>query len=345
MNNKQLNIPISILDLASVNEGSNPARTFQKSLKLAQHAEALGYTRYWLAEHHNMVSIASSATSVLIGFIAGGTKHIRVGSGGIMLPNHSPLVIAEQFGTLASLYPDRIDLGLGRAPGTDQLTAMVLRRNNNLSAEDFPQQLQELKTYFSADNSNSKVRAIPGEGIDIPIWILGSSTDSAYVAAYFGLPYAFAGHFAPQQMEAAFAIYQKQFQPSHQLQQPYMMACLNVIVADTDDEAEYIATSSYQAFLGIIRGKRNLLQPPVKDMNAIWNEMEAAQIKQTFSASVVGSAGTVEQKLEKFIAHTGINELMVAAHVYDFNAKLHSYKLLSEIMNAALAYSNNSFLI
>ena len=332
MSNLILKIPVSVLDLASVIQGSTPADSFKSSLKLAQFTEDLGYTRYWLAEHHNMISIASSATSVLIGFIAGGTQKIRVGSGGIMLPNHSPLIIAEQFGTLASLYPGRIDLGVGRAPGTDQLTAMVIRRTNNLSADDFPQQLQELKTYFSKENSAGKVRAIPGEGIDVPIWILGSSTDSAYVAAYFGLPYAFAGHFAPQQMEAAFTIYRKQFQPSQQLQEPYTMACVNVIAADTNDEAQFIATSAYQAFLGIVRNKRDLLQPPVNDMKTIWNELEEAQIKQMLSGSVIGNPATISLRLEAFIRQMGINELMAAAHIYDLDAKLHSYKLLKEIM-------------
>ena len=227
-----------------------------------------------------MISVASSATAILIGFIAGGTTHLRVGSGGIMFPNHSPLVVAEQFRTLASLYPGRIDLGLGRAPGTDPLTAMALRRSNNLGAEDFPQQLKELKTYFSTSNSVAKVRAIPGKGIDISMWILGSSTDSINLAAYLGLPYAFAGHFAPQQMTEAFAIYRQQFKPSLQLSQPYTITCVNVIAADTDEEAHYLTTSAYQAFLGIIRGQRELLQPPVRNMNAIWNEYEEAHVKQ-----------------------------------------------------------------
>jgi len=327
------NIPISILDLASVTQGSTPADSFRKSLALAQHAEKLGYRRYWFAEHHNMISVASSATAVLIGFIAGGTSHIRVGSGGIMLPNHSPLIIAEQFGTLASLYPGRIDLGLGRAPGTDQLTAMVIRRTTDLSANDFPQQVQELKTYFSKENHSAKVRAIPGEGIDIPMWILGSGTDSAHLAAYFGMPYAFAGHFAPLQMEAAFAIYRKEFKPSPQLQQPYVMACVNVIAADTDDEAHYIATSAYQAFLGIIRNKRDLLQPPVQDMHSLWNAYEEAQLKQMLSASFIGNMETVKEGIQQFINRTGIDELMAAAHIYNPVAKLHSYKLLSEVMS------------
>jgi luciferase family oxidoreductase group 1 len=331
-----INIPISILDLASVVQGSTPADSFRNSLALAQHAEALGYCRYWFAEHHNMVSVASSATAVLIGFIAGGTKNIRAGSGGIMLPNHSPLIIAEQFGTLASLYPNRIDLGLGRAPGTDQLTAMVIRRATSLDADNFPQQVQELKTYFSTENRSAKVRAIPGEGIDVPMWILGSSTDSAHLAAYFGMPYAFAGHFAPQQMEAAFAIYRNGFRPSPQLQQPYVMACVNVIAANTDAEAQYIATSAYQAFLGIIRNKRDLLQPPVKDMRALWNEYEEAQIKQMLSGSFIGSMETIENGIKRFVERTGINELMAAAHIYDLNVKLHSYKMLSDIMRGLI---------
>ena len=332
-------IPVSILDLAPVIEGTTPEHTFRNSLKLAQHAEKLGYTRYWLSEHHNMISVASSATAILIGFIAGGTQHIRVGSGGIMLPNHSPLAVAEQFGTLGSLYPGRIDLGLGRAPGTDGLTAMVLRRSNNLGAEDFPQQLAELNTYFSAANSNGKVRAIPGEGVEVPMWILGSSTDSAYLAAALGMPYAFAGHFAPQQMAAAFAIHRQQFYPSDRLQQPYMMACVNVIAADTDDEAQYLATSAYQAFLGIIRNKRELLQPPVKNMNAIWNEYEEAHVKAMLSGSFIGSAATIEAGIQHFVAQTGIDELMVNAHIFDIDAKLHSYELLGEVMGAGVVYA------
>lgn len=335
-------IPVSVLDLAAVVKDSTPAHTFKKSLQLAQHTEALGYKRYWLAEHHNMISIASAATAVLIGHIAGGTKTIRVGSGGIMLPNHSPLIIAEQFGTLGSLYPGRIDLGLGRAPGTDQLTAMVIRRSSNLRAEDFPQQVMELKTYFSKENSTAKVRAIPGEGVDIPMWILGSSTDSAHLAAYFGMPYAFAGHFAPQQMQTAFAIYRNEFRPSAQLDEPYTMACVNVIAADTDDEAQYLATSAYQAFLGIIRDKRDLLQPPVHNMEEIWNEVEEAHVKQMLSASFIGSPARLEKNIQEFIELTGINELMANAHIFDHEARMHSYKLLSEVMKVK---ANNSSIV
>lgn len=332
MSNVQKKIPVSVLDLAAITEGTGPEHTFKKSLQLAQHTEALGYKRFWLAEHHNMISIASAATSVLIGFIAGGTQTIRVGSGGIMLPNHSSLIIAEQFGTLGSLYPGRIDLGLGRAPGTDQLTAMVIRRNSNLRAEDFPQQVMELKAYFSKENSTAKVRAIPGEGVDIPMWILGSSTDSAHLAAYFGMPYAFAGHFAPQQMQTAFAIYRNEFRPSAQLEEPYTMACVNVIAADTEEEAQSLATSAYQAFLGIIRDKRQLLQPPVHNMDELWTEQEEAQVKHMLSASFIGSPAAIEKNIRQFVELTGIDELMANAHIYDHEARMHSYKLLKEVM-------------
>jgi len=336
MSKQSINIPVSVLDLAAIVQDSTPAHTFKNTLKLAQHVEQSGYCRYWLAEHHNMAGIASAATAVLIGYIAGGTKTIRVGSGGIMLPNHSSLIIAEQFGTLGSLYPGRIDLGLGRAPGTDQLTAMVIRRNSNLSAEDFPQQVMELKTYFSKENNTGKVRAIPGEGVDVPMWILGSSTDSAHLAAYFGMPYAFAGHFAPQQMQTAFAIYRQEFRPSAQLNEPYTMACVNVIAADTDDEAQYLATSVYQAFLGIIRNKRQLLQPPVGNMHEMWNELEEAQVKQMLSGSFIGRPATLQKDIRHFIEVSGINELMASAHIYDFDAKLHSYDLLGEIMQVGI---------
>jgi luciferase family oxidoreductase group 1 len=241
MTGKRLqDIPFSVLDLAPITQGNTAATTFKNSLALAQSVDALGYKRYWLAEHHNMASVASSATAVLIGHIAGGTTTIRVGSGGIMLPNHAPLVVAEQFGTLASLYPGRIDLGLGRAPGTDQLTAMALRRNRMETAQDFPEDVQALQQYFSADNKSAKVRAIPGEGLDIPIWILGSSTDSARLAAMLGLPYAFASHFAPTQFLTAIDIYRKNFRPSQYLDKPYVMACVNVIAADTTEEAQYL---------------------------------------------------------------------------------------------------------
>jgi luciferase family oxidoreductase group 1 len=325
-------IPYSVLDLATVIEGKTPADTFVNSLDLARHAESWGYNRYWLAEHHNMIAVASSATSVVIGYIANGTKTIRVGSGGIMLPNHSPLVIAEQFGTLASLFPDRIDLGLGRAPGTDQLTAMAIRGDRFNAANHFPQDVQKLQTYFSTDNQFAKVRAIPGEGLDVPIWILGSSTDSAHLAASMGLPYAFASHFAPAQFLTAIKIYREEFKPSEFLKEPYVLSCVNVIAADTDAEANKLATSLYQMFMGIITGKRNLLQPPVANIEDMLNGYEAEQINQMLACTFVGSKETVKEDMQSFLDQTQVDEIMVSAHIFDHPAKLRSYEIFAELM-------------
>ena len=326
------NIPYSVLDLATVIEGKTPADTFRNSLDLAQHVEGWGYNRYWLAEHHNMISVASSATSVVIGHIAGGTKTIRVGSGGIMLPNHSPLIIAEQFGTLASLYPGRIDLGLGRAPGTDQITAAAIRGDLRFqAAQDFPREVIKLQTYLSAENSTSHVRAIPGEGLDIPIWILGSSTDSARLAAAMGLPYAFASHFAPAQFMTAINIYRQNFKPSVHLSEPYVLACVNIVAADTDVEANRLVTSLYQLFLGIVTGKRKLLQPPVDDMNDIWDVYEEEQANQMLACTFVGSKETLKTDLQQFLDQTGVDELMVTSHIFDHQARLRSYELLAEV--------------
>lgn len=330
MNKK--NIPFSVLDLAVITEGHTPADAFKNSLDLAQKTEALGYKRFWLAEHHNMDSVASSATSVLIGYIAGGTSTIRVGSGGIMLPNHAPLIVAEQFGTLASLYPGRIDLGLGRAPGTDQVTAMALRRDAFGAANDFPNQVNELHTYFSSQNKTAKVRAIPGEGLDIPVWILGSSTDSAYLAAAHGLPYAFASHFAPGQLTSALKIYRDNFRPSAHLDKPYTMACVNIVAAGTDEEASYLATSFYQMFVGMVRNQRRPLPPPVKNMDAIWTEYEKATIAHMLSCSFAGSKETINTQVNEFITDTGVDELMVVAHVYDHNARIRSYEIIKEAL-------------
>ena len=280
-----------------------------------------------------MISVASSATSILIGYIAGGTEKMRVGSGGIMLPNHSPLAVAEQFGTLESLYPGRIDLGLGRAPGTDQLTAMELRGNRFNAANDFPGDIVKLQTYFSKENHTSKVRAIPGEGQDIPIWILGSSTDSAQLAGYLGLPYAFATHFAPAQFYAASEIYRQTFRPSEHLKKPYMMACVNVIAADSDEEANKLATSLYQMFIGIITGRRTRLQPPVENMDELWNDYEKDAAKQMLEFSFIGNEETLKKGLKGFLKKSGINELMAITNIYSQEAKLHSYKLLAGIMN------------
>ena len=329
---KQLtDTPFSVLDLATILARKTPADTYKNSVDLAQHAEQWGYKRYWLAEHHSMESIASSATSVLIGHIAGKTSTIRVGSGGIMLPNHSPLVIAEQFGTLEYMYPGRIDLGLGRAPGSDQVTARALRRNLNEGPNDFPESLMELKKYFSAENSTSKARAIPGEGLNIPIWLLGSSTFSAQLAAYMGMPFAFASHFAPTYLFDALKLYRTNFTSSDNLAAPYAVACINVVAADTDEEANFLATSFYQLAMGIIHGSTRPLQPPVKDMSQIWSEPERAAILQMMKYTIIGSAETVKTKLQAFLDSTQVDEIMITSHIYDHQARLRSYEIIAEI--------------
>ena len=326
-------IPYSVLDLASVKEGHTPADSFAASLELAQHAEKLGYTRYWFAEHHNMINVASSATAILIGHIAGGTSTIRVGSGGIMLPNHAPLIIAEQFGTLASLYPGRIDLGLGRAPGTDQVTSMAIRGANFNLPHNFPKDIQKLQNFFSDDNWDSKVRAIPGEGLDIPIWVLGSSTESARVAAAMGLPYAFASHFAPTHFTEAISIYRENFQPSEYLEEPYVMACINVVAADTETEAERLATSVQQFFLGVITGNRKLLQPPVDHMNNVWNISERYAVSQMLAYLFIGDKEKIKKGMQAFLQQTQVNEVMVTSHIYDQAARIRSYEIFSEALN------------
>ncbi|RZL50688.1 MAG: LLM class flavin-dependent oxidoreductase [Pedobacter sp.] len=336
MSTKQLSsLTYSILDLATVIEGKTAADTFKKSVDVARHAEDWGYERYWFAEHHNMISVASSATSLLIGHIAEKTTKIRVGSGGIMLPNHSPLVIAEQFGTLATLYPDRIDLGLGRAPGTDQLTAMAIRGERFNASHDFPTDVRKLQLFLSNENRNSKVRAIPGEGTDVPIWILGSSTDSAHLAAAYGLPYAFASHFAPQQFLTAIKIYRDNFKPSAQLQQPYVMACVNVVVADTDQEAELLSTSLKQLFIGIVTGQRKLLQQPIDTMEGIWDDMQEEAVHQMLAVSFIGGPEKIKADLQSFLAQTGVDEIMATSHIYDHQARLHSYELFADIIKGA----------
>lgn len=322
-------ISYSVLDLATVIEGKTAADSFHNSLDMAKHAESLGYTRYWFAEHHNMAGVASSATAVLIGYVAGGTKSIRVGSGGIMLPNHAPLIVAEQFGTLASLYPGRIDLGLGRAPGTDQLTSIAIRGNNFGAEHNFPMDIQQLQQFFSAENSNGKIRAIPGEGLDIPIWVLGSSTDSARVAAAMGLPYAFASHFAPTYFLEAIDIYRKNFKPSVYCKEPYVMACVNVVAADTDQEAARLATSVQQLFLGVITGKRRLLQPPTDVMDDIWSEQEAMAVQQMLTYTFIGSQSTITAKLRSFVKQTGVNEIMATSHIYEHVDRKKSYQIFS----------------
>lgn len=324
---------LSVLDLAVVTEGSNAASAIARTVQLAKHTEQQGYKRFWLAEHHNMANIASSATAVLIGHVAGQTNSIRVGSGGIMLPNHSPLAVAEQFGTLETLYPGRIDLGLGRAPGTDQLTAMALRRNFADGHYDFGSNIEELQHFFSNTNENERVRAFPGEGSNVPIWILGSSTDSAYLAAAMGRPYAFAAHFAPAQFMAAIRIYRQHFKPSIYLDQPYVMACVNVVAADTDERAAYLATSIYQMFLGIFTNKRKGLQPPVASMDGLWDAQQRAAVEQMTSCTFIGNKESLKAELSDFVAATGIDELMVTSNIYDMEARLHSFTLLREALS------------
>ena len=332
MQKKLSDVKFSVLDLVPILEGKTIANSFENSLDLARHVEKLGYTRYWLAEHHNMQGIASSATSVLIGYIAGGTSSIRVGSGGIMLPNHAPLIVAEQFGTLETLYPGRIDLGLGRAPGTDQLTARALRRDLLESVEDFPKHVQELRTYLGPVQPDARVRAVPGEGTNVPIWILGSSTFGANLAGLMGLPYAFASHFAPAALHAALKVYRDSFTPSDTLQKPYTMACVNVVAADTDEEAEYLATTLYQAFLNVIRGTANRQKPPVKSMEGVWDASEQYAVQQMLRYTFTGSPKTIQEELQAFLDDTQVDEIMVAGHIYEHEARLRSYSLLSDLM-------------
>jgi luciferase family oxidoreductase group 1 len=324
-------IPFSILDLSPIPKGATAADALRNTLSLAQHAERLGYQRYWLAEHHNMPGIASAATAIVIAHVAGGTSRIRVGSGGIMLPNHSPLVIAEQFGTLASLYPGRIDLGLGRAPGTDMLTAQALRRDVAMSAEHFPQDVQELQSYFAPAQPRQRIRAVPGAGLDVPIWLLGSSLFGAQLAAMLGLPYAFASHFAPDAMMEALDLYRSTFQPSAQLDRPYAMLGANVLAADTDAQAQRHFTSQQQSFINLRRGMPGQVPPPIDDIDAFWSDAEKAMVEHALAVSFVGSSETVESGLAGFIEATGPDELMITAHIYDQAARLRSIELIAQI--------------
>jgi luciferase family oxidoreductase group 1 len=321
-------IALSVLDLAPIVEGSSAAEALHHSLDLARHAERWGYQRFWLAEHHNMDGVACSATAVLVGFVAAGTSTIRVGSGGVMLPNHAPLVVAEQFGTLATLYPGRIDLGLGRAPGTDQLTTRALRRHLHGADEDsFPQDVQELQRYLADAEPGQAVRAIPGVGTQVPIWLLGSSLYSAQLAAYLGLPFAFASHFAPDMLMQALDIYRRNYRPSADWPAPHAMVGLNVIAADSDAEAAHLYTSIQQRFLGMVRGQRGPLPRPVDDMDALWNETERRQVERMLSVAVVGGPATVTQGLNALIERTGADELIIAGALHDHAARLHSYEL------------------
>ena len=322
----------SILELASVGAGSSIKQTFDNSLDLAQQAEAMGYSRFWLAEHHNMISIASSATAVLIGYIAGGTEKLRVGSGGIMLPNHSPLIVSEQFGTLGNLYPNRIDLGLGRAPGTDQVTAHAIRSDRMQAVYKFPEEISQIQQYFSTDNKKSQVRATVAEGVDVPIYILGSSTDSAHVAAEKGLPYAFASHFAPAQLFEALSIYYNKFQPSKYLHKPYTIGCINVIAADTDEEAEDISTTLIRMMLGVMTGNIDYMQPPTKMTEELRELAANPAFQRMLKYAFVGSKETVKEKTSEFLKQTGVNEVMVASHIFDHSDRVKSYKIFSEVM-------------
>ncbi|MDO6818079.1 LLM class flavin-dependent oxidoreductase [Zobellia sp. 1_MG-2023] len=325
-------IPYSILELATVGAGFKPKEVFDNSLELAQKAEEFGYNRFWLAEHHNMLSIASSATTVLIGHIAGGTKKIRVGSGGIMLPNHSSLLIAEQFGTLASLYPDRIDLGLGRAPGTDQVTANAIRPDRMQAVYRFPEEMHNIQQYFSKENQNAKVRVPIAEGVEVPIYILGSSTDSAHLAAKEGLPYVFASHFAPSQLQEALHIYYNNFQPSKYLNEPYTMAGVNVVAAETDEEADTISTSMLRLMLGVMTGKIDYMQPPVKMTAELKQISVDPAFQRMLKYAFVGSKATVKEKTAEFIKQTGVNEIIAVSHIYNQQDRINSFRLFSEVM-------------
>tara|TARA_R110000765_G_scaffold4496_2_gene14112 strand:+ start:69 stop:1082 length:1014 start_codon:yes stop_codon:yes gene_type:complete len=325
-------IEYSILDLAIVSQGTTLKDTFDHALSLAQAAEAEGYTRYWLAEHHNSVAIGSSATSILIGNIAEGTKKIRVGSGGIMLPNHSPLIIAEQFGTLGILYPNRIDLGLGRAPGTDQETAKAIRSDFYQAAMSFPDEVQKIQHYFSSDNANAKVRATVAEGVEVPIYILGSSTDSAHLAAKKGLPYAFASHFATTHLMNALKIYHQEFQPSEVLEKPYTLAGVNIIVADTDEDAERISTSLYRMIIGLLTGKRGFMQAPTEMTDELRALSQNPSVQQMLKFSFIGSKETVKRQVKQFIADTQVDELIAVTNIFDGNDRIKSYQFFAEIM-------------
>ena len=326
---------MSVLDLAPVPQGSTPADALHNSRDLAQHAERWGYRRYWLAEHHNMIGIASAATAVTVGYVAGGTTTIRVGAGGIMLPNHSPLVIAEQFGTLATLYPGRIDLGLGRAPGSDGYTQRALRRDP-AAADTFPEDVAELQAFLGPVQPNQRVQAVPGGGTNVPLWILGSSLYGAQVAAHFGLPYAFASHFAPDALMQALQVYRDRFRPSAQLSRPHAMVGVNVIAADTDAEAKRLFTSAQQSFTNIFRGTRGKLLPPIDDIESYWSPSEKAQAMGMLACSFVGSPETIRRRLAEFVAETGADELMVAGAIHDHAARLRSYEILSQVAPALL---------
>jgi luciferase family oxidoreductase group 1 len=326
-----MTIPFSILDLSSVAEGGTVTESFENTRKMAIRAEELGYHRYWLAEHHGMPAVASAATAILIGHIGNATKSIRIGSGGVMLPNHAPLVIAEQFGTLASLYPGRVDLGLGRAPGTDMRTARALRRNLEAGAESYPQDVLELQAYLAEQTEENRVLAVPGYGTEVPLWILGSSHYSAHLAGMLGLPYAFASHFAPDDLFAALEIYRERFQPSAQLDKPYAMVGVMGAIAATDEEAQYLFTSSQQQFINLRRNVRSLFPRPVKSMDAVWSEQEKFSVEHTLRYAVVGSPATAGRKLERFLADTKADELIISTPIHDYDARIRSLEYFASL--------------
>ncbi|HEY7809578.1 MAG TPA: LLM class flavin-dependent oxidoreductase [Allosphingosinicella sp.] len=323
-------VPFSVLDLAPIAEGSDAGRALNNALDLARHAERLGYRRFWMAEHHSMPGIASAATSVALAYVGAGTSTIRIGAGGIMLPNHAPLVIAEQFGTLEALFPGRVDLGLGRAPGTDRNAAMAMRRNLQSDENQFPRDVVELMDYFRADPER-KVRAIPGEGLSVPVWILGSSLFGAQLAAMLGLPYAFASHFAPGQMVEAIHVYRQMFRPSAQLDRPYVMLGFNAFAADTDEEAQLLATSVMQAFVNLRTGRASKLPPPVPGYADTLPPNGRAMLDEVLSCSAIGSPATVKAQLEAFVARTGADELMITSQIFDHTARLRSYEIVAEL--------------
>jgi luciferase family oxidoreductase group 1 len=327
---KLLNTPLSVLDLVPIAQGRTAADALLNTLDLAQHAERWGYRRYWLAEHHNIAGIASSATSVLIGYVACGTKTIRVGSGGVMLPNHAPLIIAEQFGTLATLYPGRIDLGLGRAPGTDQTTMRALRRDVN-SADDFPAHVAELQALLGDPRPDQVVHAVPGEGTKVPIWLLGSSGFSAHLAGIMGLPFAFAAHFQPENLLPALELYRRSFRPSAVLQKPHAMVGIQVIAADTEQKAKRLATTPYISFLNLIRNRPGLMQPPVDSVEGLANQFEDAAVRSRFARAVVGNPESVRQQLESLLEETQADELMIVSGIYDHADRLRSYEIVSDL--------------
>ena len=324
-------IAYSLLDLSPIPQGSSPSAALANTLDLARHAEQWGYKRYWLAEHHNMPGIASAATSVVIGHVAQGTKTIRVGAGGIMLPNHAPLVIAEQFGTLDALFPGRIDLGLGRAPGSDQITMQALRRHLNESVDDFPRNVLEILRYFEPSEPGQPVRAVPGDGSRVPVWILGSSLFGAQLAAMLGLPYAFASHFAPDLLRDAVDIYRDTFKPSAYLAKPHVMAGLNIFAAPTDEEAAYLFTSQQQGFANLRRGQPGPLPPPVEDLSLVLSPMEIGMVDRTLSCRLVGSPDTVRRGFAEFVKRTGVDEIMITGNIFDHQKRLRSFEIAAQI--------------